>query len=71
MRDLRDQEALGALILVARRKRKLSMCEAADLVDTGHLGDSQLVGEADGVYIGPIERYGDPRERHRALTGGC
>lgn len=71
MRDLRDQEALGALILVTRHKQKLSICEAADLVDTGNLGTVPLVRESDGVYICPIERYGDPRERHRSLTGCC
>lgn len=69
MRDLRDPQALGASVLEYVGASGFRASQAYDRFASSE--PCVLVPEADGVYVGPVERYGDPRVRHsQLLTSG-
>lgn len=66
-RDMRDPESVGAWILMEKTASRENASVVADRLPER----LPLFGEAMGVYIGPLDRYGDPRERHIARGRVC
>jgi hypothetical protein len=73
VRDMRDPQEIGRAILNAVEDT-LPRQRASILADEwfAYLREigvgTRLVLEADGRYVGPLERYGDPRARHKAVA---
>ena len=66
-RDLRDPQEIGVGIKQTCFHTGYQASKVYD--DRREMFESVvLVPEADGRYVGPLERYGDPRARHEAKS---
>jgi hypothetical protein len=65
VRDMRDPLAIGQHMRMLRETTYRDGCSCSFIADICGTLHFSLVPEADGHYVGPLDRYGDPRARHR------